>query len=131
MVSENGFDSEYCNVKFIPEDNAVLLRWKKFCSLEDYRKPTLFCLELLRKYSGSQLIVDARNGFEDDKADVEWGFSVLLPEMSRTTCEKVVFIMNEVNDIEAEMDMWTLEFMKYFSVYKAATYEDAVKKLQE
>ena len=35
-----------------------------------------------------------------------------------TDCKNVVFIMNEVNEIEEEMDMWTKEFMKYFTVKK-------------
>ncbi|MDF3002993.1 MAG: hypothetical protein K0Q48_3112, partial [Bacillota bacterium] len=44
-----------------------------------------------------------------------------------TGCKKVVFIMNEVNEIEDEMDMWTKEFMKYFIVKKVKCYEDVVK----
>jgi len=84
-------------------------------------------LELLRKYSNSNFVVDTRNGFEDGKEDVEWGFSVLLPAMSNTDCKTVVFIMNEVNEIEEEMDMWTKEFIKYFTVKKVKCYEDAVK----
>lgn len=121
------FDSEFCNVKYMPEDNIVFLTWKKFCCYDDYRKPTTFALELLKKYSNSNLVVDARNGFEDEKEDVEWGFSVLLPAMSTTDCKIVVFIMEKINDIEEEMDMWTKEFMKYFIVKKARYYEDAVK----
>ena len=38
--------------------------------------------------------------------------------MSNTDCKNVVFIMNEINEIEAETDMWTQEFMKYFTVKK-------------
>jgi quinol monooxygenase YgiN len=94
--------------------------------LEDYRKPATFALELLRQFPGSNLVVDARNGFEDAKEDVEWGFSVLLPEMAKTDCKYVVFIMNEVSDIDEEMDMWTKEFGKYFGVCRAVSFEDAV-----
>ncbi|EKQ58070.1 MAG: hypothetical protein A370_00260 [Clostridium sp. Maddingley MBC34-26] len=124
------FDSEFCNVKFIEKDNAVLLTWKKFASGENYRRPTTFALELLKENVGSKLIVDARNGFEDEKADVEWGFSVLLPSMAQTTCKIVCFIMNEVNEIEEEMDMWTKEFAKYFAVIRAYSYENALEKMQ-
>jgi len=35
--------------------------------------------------------------------------------------------MNEVNDIEDEMDMWTKEFSKYFTVKKVTCYEDAIE----
>ncbi|MDF2926528.1 MAG: hypothetical protein K0R57_5442 [Paenibacillaceae bacterium] len=83
----------------------------------------------MQKYPNSNFVVDARNGFEDEKEDVEWGFHYLLPEMSKTTCSAVVFVMNTVNDIEEEMDMWTKEFMRYFTVVKVDSYEKAVAAL--
>jgi len=126
---KNEFDSEFSNVKYMAEDNIVLLTWKKFCCYDDYRNPTTFALELLKKNPNSNFVVDARNGFEDEKGDIEWGFSVLLPAMSNTDCKNVVFIMNKSNEIEEEMDMWTKEFMKYFTVTKVKCYEDAVKML--
>lgn len=118
------FDSRFCNVRYIPQDAAVLLTWKGFCRLDDYREPTWFAAELLRKTGSRFFVVDARNGFEDDPADVEWGFSVLLPEMAKTDCSTVVFIMNEANAIEDEMDMWTKEFTKYFTVKRTSVYPD-------
>jgi hypothetical protein len=126
-IGKDEFDSEFCNVKYMPNDNVVFLTWKKFCCYDDYRNPTVFALELLKKYSNSNFVFDARNGFEDEKEDVEWGFSVLLPAMSKTDCKNVVFIMNVVNEIEEEMDMWTKEFMKYFTVKKVKSYEEAVQ----
>ncbi|NJJ40572.1 hypothetical protein HCB82_15450 [Paenibacillus sp. 7028] len=126
-VEKNEFDSEFCHVEYMPEDNIVFLTWKKFCSYGDYRTPTLFALELLKRYPGSNFVVDARNGFEDEQEDVEWGFSVLLPAMANTDCKHVVFILNEVTEIEDEMDMWTKEFMKYFTVKRVKSYEDAAR----
>jgi len=126
---ENDFDSEFCNVTYKSDDNIVFLTWKKFCSFDDYREPTMFACGLLNKYAGSNFVVDARNGFEDEKEDVQWGFSVLLPAISKAGCKKVVFIMNEVSKIEKEMDMWTKEFMKYFVVSKVTTYGEAVKSI--
>lgn len=124
------FNSEYCTVKYLEDKNVVLLQWKKFSSFENYRKPTTFALQMLKENPNSNFIIDARNGFEDEKEDVEWGFSYLLPEMSKTDCKKVVFIMNQVNDIEDEMDMWSKEFGKYFALYKATTYEEAIYKME-
>ncbi|MDF2804705.1 MAG: hypothetical protein K0S61_4610 [Anaerocolumna sp.] len=129
-IDKNEFHSEYCNVKYIIEDNIVLISWKKFCCYEDYRNPTTYALELLRKYSNSNLVVDARNGFEDEKEDIEWGFSILLPAMADTDCKKVIFIMNEVNEIEEEIDLWTKEFMKYFIVKKVKGYEEAIRIIE-
>ncbi len=67
------FNSDYANVRYIEEDKAVFLTWKKAAYLENYREPAVFALELLRNNIGSNLVVDARNGFEDDKRDAEWG----------------------------------------------------------
>ena len=119
------FDSEFSNVKYLEKENIVLLKWKKFCCYDDYRNPTTFALNLLRENPDSNFVIDARNGFEDEKADVELGFSFLLPEMAKTDCRYVIFIMNEVNEIEEEMDMWTREFMNYFVVKKVEDFSQA------
>lgn len=126
IIEINDFDSEYSHVEYIAADNIVLLTWKKFCSKNNYRNPTTFAVDLLNRYSGSNLIIDARNGFEDESDDVKWGFSVLLPAMSKTDCQVVVFIVNEVNDLKTEMDMWTREFRKYFIVKQTVNYADAI-----
>ncbi len=129
-MNRQEFDSEYCNVKYIKKDNVVLLEWKKYCHHDDYRKPTVFAVDLLRKYSGSNFICDARNGFEDHKDDVEWGFKIYLPSMAETGCKTVVFILNDKNQIEEEMDMWTKEFKKYFTVKKVLSYKEAVEAVK-
>jgi len=121
------YDSEFCNVQYIEKDNVVLLAWKKACSFDNYRSPSLFMLWLLQEHPGSSYVVDARNGFEDEKEDVDWGFSLLLPIMAATGCKTVVFIMNPENDIEGEMDMWGSEFCKYFQVFRVASYKEAVQ----
>ena len=131
MNSELEFDSEFSNIKYIEKDNIVLLTWTKFCSFDNYRTPASFALSLLGKYPNSNFVVDARNGFEDAKEDVEWGFSELLPGMSKTDCKYIAFIMNEVNEIEEEMDLWTKEFSKYFTVIRAVSYEAAINKMNE
>lgn len=127
----NEFDSEFSNVRYLEKEHIVFLKWKKFCCYDDYRNPTTFALNLLRENPGSNFVIDARNGFEDEQADVEWGFSFLLPEMAKTDCRYVVFIMNEVNEIEDEMDMWTREFMKYFVVKKVEDFPQAKEFLEE
>lgn len=131
MNSQRAFDSEYCNVRYMENDNVVFLTWKKFASRDDYRRPALFALDLLKQYPHSNFIVDARNGFEDDQADVKWGFSELIPGMAQTDCQYVIFIMQKVNSIQEEMDMWTKEFGKYFAVIKAESYEEAIRQMKK
>lgn len=126
MNSALEFDSEYCNVRYMENDNVVFLTWKKFAQSDNYRRPTLFALNLLKQYPHSNFVVDARNGFEDAEEDVEWGFSELLPNMAKSSCKYVVFIMQKASDMEEEMDMWTKEFGKYFAVSKAENYDQAI-----
>ena len=125
-MAQDVYNSQYGNVKYIEKDNVALLTWKQKCSYDDYRDTTLAALNTLQKHGNSNLVIDARNGFEDEKEDVEWGFTILLPAMSKTTCKAVVFIMEVVNDIEEEIDMWTAEFMKYFKVHKVDSYKKAI-----
>lgn len=120
------FQSEYADVCYREEDNTVLLTWKREAHLESYREPTLYALKLLQEHLDSNFIIDATNGFEDDKRDVEWGTKFLLPEISKTTCRFVCFIMNENHTIDDEMDMWTVEFGKYFAVTRASDYKEAL-----
>ena len=129
MNSKLEYDSEYCNVRYIENDKVVFLTWKKFARLDNYRKPTLFALDLLKQNPHSSFIIDANNGFEDDKEDVKWGFTKLLPSMEKTDCKYVVFIMSGADDLQDELDMWTREFKKYFAVIKASSFEQAVSKI--
>lgn len=126
----NCFDSEFCSVNYIEKDAVVLLTWKKFCCYDDYRKPTLFASGLLKENAGSSFVIDARNGFEDEKEDVEWGFHILLPDMAASGCKNCVFILDTVPTIEEEIDLWTAEFKKYFTVFKVHSYEEAVRALE-
>ena len=118
------FTSEFADVQYLKDKNKVLLTWKKEAKFENYRKPTTAALELLREH-GCDFVIDARNGFEDEKEDVQWGFSFLLPEMAKSGCKTVWFIMTQVNETEIgeEIDMWTAEFLKYFAVKKVDSPE--------
>ena len=55
------------------------------------------------------------------------GGVVNLPLLAKTSCKSVVFIMEKVNEIEGEMDMWTKEFSKYFHVFRVESYEKALE----
>lgn len=125
-MMKDEFDSKFCNVQYKSKDNVVFLTWKQYCHLDDYRTPTMFAADLLKAHAGSNFVIDARNGFEDDKADVAWGFATLLPYMSQSDCKYCIFIMNKVSDLEGEIDLWTKEFMKYFTVKQVLSYEEAI-----
>ena len=123
------FNSEFCEVKYLERENVVLLTWKKFCSLEDYREPVRYGLDLIKNHKGSNFVCDARNGFEDIEEDVKWDFEYFIPEFSKEGCRQVVFILDAVNSIEGEIDMFTNEFKKYFTVDKVTSLEEALQKI--
>ena len=117
------FESEFAKCEYIEKDNAVFHVWKKEAHFDDYRNPVIASLEMLRKHKNSIFIVDARNGFEDVKEDVEWGFDWFLPELKKTGCKIWGFILPEVSDIEGEIDLWTREVEKNFKVVRATSYD--------
>lgn len=121
------YNSEFCEVIYLERENVVFLTWKKFCCLDDYRKPVLYALELLRNHKNSNFICDARNGFEDIEEDVKWDFEFFIPEMGKAGCKKVVFILDEINPIEGEIDMFAEEFKKYFIFERTTSVEEALK----
>ena len=103
--------------------------WKKEAHFDDYRDPVNASLEMLRLHKGSVFIVDARNGFEDVKEDVEWGFNFFLPELKKTGCKIWGFILPEVSDIEGEIDLWTKEIEKNFEVIRTTSYDEILKQV--
>ena len=125
------FDSEFAKTDYIEKDNAVFHVWKKEAHFDDYRDPVTASLEMLREHKGSLFVVDARNGFEDVPEDVEWGFRYFLPELKKTGCRIWGFILPEVSDIEGEIDLWTAEIEKNFTVIRAVSYDDIIGKAKE
>ncbi len=125
------YNSEYCHVEYLERDNIVFLEWKKFCCGDSYRAPVQFVLDLLKEHKNSNFLFDARNGFEDEKEDVKWGFEYFLPTMAKTDCKYVSFIMNEVSDIDEEMSMWEREFKKYFKVKKFDNFDKALEYMRK
>ena len=56
-IEKNEFDSKFSNVKYMSEDNAVFLTWKKFFGYDNYRNPTAFALKLLNKYQTKKAVI--------------------------------------------------------------------------
>lgn len=123
------FESDFAKTEYISKDNVVFHTWKKEAHFDDYRKPVEASLGMLREHENSVFIVDARNGFEDVKEDVEWGFNYFLPELKKTGCKTWGFILPKVSDIEGEIDLWTKEIEKNFRVIRAESYETIIKDI--
>lgn len=127
-------DTIFCRVEYFAEIDAVKIAWHRFCRGEEYREYVSHALELARENNAGTLIIDARCGFEDEKEDVEWGFSYFIPELAKTSCKEVIVVTGKLVDIGEEMDMWSSEFEKYFKVLRFDTVKrvaDYLKSRQE
>ena len=123
------YNSDYAEVFWDAQNYMVFHVWKKACAFEEYRMPVKQSLYFLRKNPGSTFVVDARNGFEDDPKDVEWGFSYFLPEMKKSGCKKWIFIKEDDGGIDDELDVWSMEIRKYFEVYCVNSLEKALRMI--
>ena len=90
------YKSEFCDVKYDEHNNIVIVKWKKFCSGENYRKPLRYALEIMKKYDNCNYVADTRDGFENDPEDTKWLFDVFIKEGYEAGC-KYIFSMNHLN----------------------------------
>ena len=123
------FDSEFASVYFIEKDNVVFHLWKKEAHFDDYRKPVMAALELIKEHQSIIFVVDARNGFEDTPEDVEWGFEYFLPELKKAGVRYWGFITEKDCAIEGEIDLWTREIKKNFKLRIAQSYSEILRQI--
>ena len=63
--------SEYCEVDYEEKYNVVLVKWKKFCCNQDYRKPLEYALDIIREHENCDYVADTRSGFENNSLKEE------------------------------------------------------------
>ena len=111
------YRSEYCDVDYNEKLNIVFVAWKKFCSSDDYRKPLLHALKIMRENDGCQYVADTRTGFENETADTQWLFDEFLPKTAETSCKIIFFIIDRNNSLKEELEGQATELGKLFDVY--------------
>ena len=118
MMNEQAtFESEFCEVTYLEDLNIVFVKWKKFCRQDDYRKPLLAALDIMRKYPGCHYAADTREGFENEQADTQWLFETFLPQASLTSCKIIFFIIDKDDRLKEELEGQANELQKFFDVY--------------
>ena len=110
------YQSEFCDVNYNEELNIVFVKWKKFCRQDDYRKPLLFAIDIMRQHDGCHYVADTRTGFENEDADTQWVFDVFLQETAKTSCKFIFFIINEDNQLKEELEGQATELGNFFDV---------------
>ena len=110
------YKSEFCDVNYNEELNIVFVKWKKFCNQDNYRKPLMVALDIMKSHNNCHYVADTRDGFENEKADTEWLFNDFLPKVSLTSCKKIFFIIDKDNSLKEELDGQSVELKKIFEV---------------
>ena len=111
------YQSEFCDVNYNEELNIVFVRWKKFCCIDNYRKPLLYALDIMKNHNNCNYVADTREGFENDPVDTQWLFDNWLPQVAKTTCKKFFFIIDKDNKLKEELEGQSAELKKQFNVY--------------
>ena len=111
------YNSEYCDVSYLEDLNVVFVKWKKFCRSDDYRKPLLFALDVMKNHQNCHYAADTRSGFENEPADTQWIFDYFLPQAAKTSCKAIFFIIDKDNKLKEELEGQSSELSKKFDVH--------------
>lgn len=95
--------SEYCDVNYNETYNIVFIKWKKFCCMEDYRKPLEFALDIIKQYK-CDYVADTRDGFENIPEDTKWVADYFMPKAAEYGCRCIYFIIDENNTLKDELE---------------------------
>ena len=96
--------SEFSDVFYVMEKNVVLVHWKKYCELEQYRTPLENALKVIKDHSGCNYVADTRDGFEDNPRDTEWVAGYFMPKAKEYGCQIIYFIIDKSNSLKEELE---------------------------
>ena len=95
--------SEYCDVNYNDTYNVVFVKWKKFCCMEDYRKPLEIALNIIKEFK-CDYVADTRNGFENIEEDTKWVADYFMPKAAEYGCKCIYFIIDDNNSLKEELE---------------------------
>lgn len=103
-IDEACYLSEFCDVFYVEDKNVVLVHWKKYCELEQYRKPLECALNVIREHVGCNYVADTRDGFEDNPLDTKWVADYFMPKAKEYGCQIIYFIIDKDNSLKDELE---------------------------
>ena len=101
---KNIYLSECSDVFYLEDKNVVLVHWKKYCEVEQYRKPLEAALQTIREHSGCNYVADTRDGFEDNPLDTKWVADYFMPKAKEYGCRVIYFIIDRDNSLKEELE---------------------------
>ncbi len=96
--------SDYSDVYYVADKNVVLVHWKKYCELEEYRAPLEAALKVIREHDGCDYVADTRDGFEDNPLDTKWVAEYFMPQAREYGCGIIYFIIDKDNSLKEELE---------------------------
>ena len=114
------YSSEYCDVKYEENYKVVFVKWKKFCSYEDYRKPLEYALQIIKQYQ-CNYVADTRSGFENIPEDTKWVVDCFMPQAAMHGCKCIYFIIDKDNSLKEELEGQesdSSDLMQFKYIYK-------------
>lgn len=121
------FKSQFCEVSYIQNINAVLCNWKKSCSNDDYRNPLKYGLELINEKNATTWITDTTNGFESTDEDTQWMATEFSPKAINSSCKTIVFIIKNDSPLKKEIELHSSLLKQFFEVKLVESLKDANK----
>ena len=110
------YTSEFCDVGYCKELDAVLCTWKQFCRGDDYRDPLRHGLELLQNTDCKNWITDTENGFESTPEDTQWLLECFIPETLSTNCKNLFFLIAPDSPLRGEIRAQAEALKELFNV---------------
>ena len=101
---ETVYLSEFSDVFYVEDKNVVLVHWKKYCELEQYRKPLECALKVIKDHHGCNYVADTRDGFEDNPLDTKWVAEYFMPKANAYGCRIIFFIIDRNNSLKDELE---------------------------
>ncbi len=110
------FETEFCKIQYLESHNAVFCQWQKFCNSDDYRSPLKFELKLINEKNATMWITDTTNGFENEPEDTLWLLENFIPKTINSSCETIVFIIQDDSPLKEEIEQQAKALSQYFKV---------------
>lgn len=104
MADQEIYLSECCDVYYVADKNVVLVHWKKYCELEEYRTPLMHALNVIKDHPGCNYVADTRDGFEDNPEDTRWVAEYFMPKAKEYGCRVIYFIIDKDNSLKDELE---------------------------
>jgi len=121
------YNTPYCQLQHLKEQNAILCEWKAPCKGDDYRNPLKFATKEIEKHKIGTWITDTTNGFKSEEADTQWLLEEFVPSMINSSIEKVIFIIANDSPLIEEIKAQEMALSKYFKVVLVESLIDIEK----